>query len=126
MKGNHPKNASGSGKKPLSSALKEKCDLWNLNQREKRLRVSQILIQRKATELAKEVKLGHFNTSNGWLQKFLIPNKFSLRQQTTISQKTPEDIVSVFESYSRYLRGEISKASFITSNMVAMDDLLSG
>ena len=96
----------GAGAKLTNEEMERELAEWILSMRQKRLRVSRKMIQRQALILfsdfcaRKEAENLDTNTStgkrsfvasNGWLQKFLQRNDFTLRKRTTLSQKLPTD-----------------------------------
>lgn len=77
----------GGGRKVALPEMEEELAAW-VN-----FRVTQSSIQRKALELAQGIGEDNFNASDGWLQKFLTRQQFSLRRKTTVSQWLPADLI---------------------------------
>lgn len=116
----------GAGRKRISTILDSAVFDWILNQREKLLRVSRRSIQEKARELFVTLENNphaNFRASNGWLQKFMVRHRLSLRRRTTLAQKDPDDLNKKIASYIMYV-SNTRKSKKIASDdlIVAMDE----
>ena len=84
------RSQQGAGRKITCDDLEE-----HLSKRENRLRVSRNMIKLEAEKWMKENQPSIiFNKNDGWLQKGLRRNRFTLRKSTTVSQKIPDDCVT--------------------------------
>lgn len=109
----------GAGRKVKDKELEIKLKNWILAKREARLRVTRKMIQKKATE---ENSDPNFAASNGWLEKFLTRNGFTLRKRTTISQSIPNDSAEKIINFICYLRQLQKVHNFDHSSIIAMDE----
>lgn len=85
------KRLPGGGLKVRNQELEEILKSWICEQRERRLRISRKMIQLKAKEICADT---NFSASDGWLQRFLVRNNFSMRKRTS---KVSED--GIIRSY---------------------------
>ena len=119
------KRLEGGGVKVHSEELETRLCTWILNQRDKRLCVSQKMVQTEALKLFKELDEGdsnkEFKASDGWLQQFFKRNEFVLCRRTTISQKAPVDITEKIVNFILYLRRLCIKNQYSDKNVFCMD-----
>lgn len=96
--------------------------------REKRLPVSCKWIMLRAKLLfdsklqCGESHIHSFSASRGWLQKFLVRHKFTLRRCTTISQKLLLDLIPKLTDFVIYIRKLQLKNNFDSSSIFACDE----
>ena len=74
------KRLQGAGRPLKDKDFDEKLINWVRQQRQKKLRVSRTMIQRKALTLSIDK---NFKASNGWLEKFLLRHNLVSRRPTT-------------------------------------------
>jgi hypothetical protein len=75
-------------------------------------------------EKAKDV-LGseaNFKASKGWLQLFMKRKNLSLRRRTTVSQKTPQDVIRKLTDYVMHFRKLQTTHGFSNASIYAMDE----
>ena len=98
---------------------------WIYDRREKHLRVSCVLIMKKAKtiydELPDSQKCESFVASRGWLEKFMRRHGLSLRRRTTIGQKDPQQLINRLVSYVIHARRMQMRCNFKASQIYAMD-----
>ena len=64
---------------------------WICNNRAVGACIDGFMIKNKAIQIADSLRITDFKGSNGWLQNFLVRNKFVLRRITTTGRKLPND-----------------------------------
>lgn len=119
------KRLTGGGRHFKCEEMEEELVKWVSSQRERRLRVSRKMIQKKALSLfeeAEDKKGNAFTASAGWLFKFLKRNHLSLRRRTTIAQKTPDDVKEKVISYLLYVNGLRSNCAYPERATAAADE----
>ena len=105
-----------------SEQLKERLKNRIQEHREKRSHISRRRVQLWATEMTNEDERD-FKASNGWLDKFLKRNGFSLRKRTTVCQRTPDEYIPKLVSFVYHL-GEVRKnGKYPDKNVYVMDEL---
>ncbi len=63
-----------------------------------------------------------FRASDGWLQKFLQRQHFSLRRKTTVSQRLPQDLVPKVTEFIMYTRKLRHHKGYLLSHIGNMDE----
>lgn len=118
------KRLPGAGRPVISDKMEQLLLEWITDQRNKSVRVSRKLIQRKAKALFLELEGDSvdFHASEGWLSRFLRRNHYSLRKRTTVSQKTPDDLRQRVMDYVLYVDALKSNCAYRPSNIGAADE----
>ena len=125
--GKQRKMLDGTGRKPAHEVVENKVLEWIYDRREKNLRVSCILIMKKAkiifdsTQTSSETSES-FVASRGWLRNFMRRHGLSLRRRTSIAQKDPEQLIGKLVSYVIHARRLQMKFNFEPSQIYAMDE----
>ena len=104
---------------------------WLSDLRGKGTTVSSELIKVEAKKLFSGVypdsAAGQFSASNGWLQKFLRRQQFTVRWVTSTRQKIPDNARELAENYLSYLQETVAKYGINpTTNIGNMDETLCG
>ena len=90
------------------------------------LRVSRILIMKKAKYLYDErcdqSERDLFVASCRWLEKFMRQNGLSLRRRTTAAKHDPARVINKLISYVLHVRRLNRKHKYLASNIIEMDD----
>lgn len=119
----HRSRLRGAGRKITCEDLEEHITTWIVAKREYRLRVSRNMIKLEAEKWMKENQPSiTFHASDGWLQKYLRRNRFTLRRSTTVSQKQPEDCVTKVVRFLRYVWRHVENSKLSPSAIFAMDE----
>uniref|UniRef100_A0A914WZ70 HTH CENPB-type domain-containing protein n=1 Tax=Plectus sambesii TaxID=2011161 RepID=A0A914WZ70_9BILA len=119
---------SGAGRRETSANLNEAVLKWIEEARGNRQRVSRRLIKLQAkkiaSELVKEEKMveGAFVASNGWLDKFMERNGFSLRRVTTQCQKTPAVLAPSLVNFVMFIRKKRMERRYPYGQVYAADE----
>ncbi len=142
LKGLPPKKKrmTGGGHRAALPEMEENLAAWIENMRAQNARVTRSSVQMKALELAHQ-DCRHFNffflcfslftlllgdvdfrASDGWLQKFLQRQHFSLRRKTTVSQRLPQDLVPKVTGFIMYTRKLRHHKGYPLSHIVNMDE----
>lgn len=124
-KGKEKKRLAGGGRKPLSDELEKNVLEWILERRSKGLRVSRILIMKKASLFYKEMENTtdtEFSASRGWCENFMRRNGLSLRRKTSVCQKDPDMVISKLVAYVLRIRRLRLQHNYTFENIYAMDE----
>lgn len=124
-RGKEKKRLPGGGRKPFSEELEKQVLEWVLERRTKGLRVSRILIMKKALIFFKEmdnIDDSEFNASKGWCDNFMRRNGLSLRRKTSVSQKDPDMVISKLVAYVLRIRRLRLQHNYSMNNIYAMDE----
>lgn len=114
---------NGAGRQVMSEDLETHLVDWISTKRTEHLRVSRSMIKTEADRFMKQLQPNKlFSASNGWLQKFLRRNRFSLRRSTTVGQKQPEDCAAKVVNFLRYTWRKINRSKLPHSAIYAMDE----
>ena len=105
-----------------SEQLEERLKNRILENRERRIHVSRRRVQLWAIEMTTEDE-GDFKASNGWLDKFLKRNGFSLRKRTTVCQRTPDEYIPKLVSFVYHLGEVRNNGKFPDEYVYVMDEL---
>ena len=117
------KRLQGAGRKPLYEAIEEDLLEWIIDLRGRNVRVSRrMIIEKTKNYVATNDPLASFKASKGWPCLFLKRKGLSLRKKTTVSQKTPSDVIPKLVTYIMRLRKLQKAHGFDASNIVAMDE----
>ena len=124
--GKERKTFAGAGRKPFNELVENQVLEWIYDRREKHLRVSCVLIMKKAKaiydELPDSQKSESFVASRGWLEKFMRRHGLSLRRRTSIGQKDPQQLINRLVSYVIHARRMQMRCNFKASQIYAMDE----
>ena len=119
----------GGGRKPLSNKMEETLLEWIMEGRLKMLRVPRKIIRKKALLIYEDLKHTapdrydeNFETTTGWLFKFMKRNNLSLRRKTSVVQKDPDLLISKIVSYILRVRRLQMKYSYQSSDIIAFDE----
>lgn len=118
--GKEKKRLPGGGRKAFSEELEKQVLEWVLERRTKGLRVSHILIMKKALIFFKEmdnIDDSEFNASKGWCDNFMRRNGLSLRQKTSV----PDMVISKLVAYVLRIRRLRLQNNYSMNNIYAMD-----
>jgi len=122
-RGKEKKRLPGGGRKPFSEELEKQILEWVLERRTKGLRVSRILIIKKALIFFKEmdnIDDSEFNASKGWCDNFMRRNGLSLRRKTSVSQKDPDMVISKLVAYVLRIRRLRLQHNYSMNNIYCM------
>ena len=126
LSGKYRKTLDGAGRKPLNELVDNRVLEWIYERRAKNLRVSCVLIMKKAKliydELDTSGKSESFLASRGWLEKFMRRNRLSLRRRISIAQKDPEQLIGKLVSYVVHNRRLQKKFNYASSQIYGMDE----
>ena len=121
--GKNRKRLAGGGRKPLSEELESNLLEWVLDRRSKGLRVSRMLIMKKASVMYNSMNNDiEFSASKGWCEKFMKRNGLTLRQKTSVSQKDPELVIGKLVSYVLRVRRLRLQHNYKLEDIYAMDE----
>ena len=115
------KRLTGAGRKPLDENMEDDLFHWIMELRRRNVRVSRKMIREKAKAVTTAEDTS-FKASKGWLQLFLKRKNLSLRKRTTVSQKTPADVIPKLTSFIMHLRKLQMTCNFSLTNTYAMDE----
>ena len=94
IKAKERKGLDGTGRKPLCEEMDERVLEWITERRSKNLRVSRIMIMKKAKIIYDELEIpeksANFKATHGWMDRFMRRNGLSLRRRTSTVQKYPD------------------------------------
>ena len=125
VNGKNGKTLDGCGRKPLAPEMEETLFQWIIDRRSNKLRVSRIMIMKKAKILYDEMldhEASKFEATRGWLEKFMKHHGLSLRQRTSVAQKDPDQLINRIVSYLIQARRLQQKFKFAPCNIYAMDE----
>ena len=124
--GKERKTLAGADRKPFNELVENQVLEWIYDRREKHLRVSCVLIMKKAKAIYDELpdpqKSESFVASRGWLEKFMRRHGLSLRRFTSIGQKDPQQLINRLVSYVIHARRMQMRCNFKASQIYAMDE----
>ena len=124
--GKKRKTLAGAGRKPFNELVENQVLEWIYDRPEKHLRVSCVLIMKKAKAIYDELpysqKSESFVASRGWLEKFMRRHGLSLRRRTSIGQKDPQQLINRLVSYVIHARRMQMRCDFKASQINAMDE----
>lgn len=112
----------GGGRKIRCPELEIKLRDWIKHSRERRLRVSRRMIQRKVQEFQAQDTGPSIISGMSWVQRFMVRNNLVIRKRTTISQKLPHDVDEKLTNFIVFLRDLLQKNSFANSSIFVMDE----
>ena len=95
---------AGRGRKCQWPELEKKVVEWVEANRKSWLAVTRNLIRLHAKKTAQQMNIDNFLISSGWCTRFMKRNKLVLRQKTKISQRLPDDLVSLNKPFKDRLR----------------------
>jgi transposase-like protein len=121
------KRIDGAGRKLTSENLERIVLNWIEDQRLLKHRVSRKMIMRKATELFNKDEFDdatrdHFKARRGWVDNFLERNNLTIRKRTTVSQKTPYQLIPKLVSFVINIRTLRLKFNYSPASIGAMDE----
>ena len=114
------KRLPGGGPKIRSKELENQLRIWICEQREKRLPVSRRMIKKKALEVSTSENAA-FAASDGWLQKFLKREGYTLRRRTTTAQSSADSTQKIAK-FVLYLSKTRKNFSYSESDIFVMDE----
>ena len=123
--GKEKKRLSGGGRKAAHEDLESLLYEWIMERRLKGLRVSRILIRKKALLLFKEMedpRETDFSSSKGWCEKFMKRKGLSLRRRTSVCQKDPNMLFGKLVAYILRVRRLRVQHNYPLQNIFAMDE----
>ena len=113
------------GRKPLNEELETQLLEWVLDRRGKGLRVSRVLIMKKALVMYSNMDGSsdiEFNESKGWCEKFMKRNGLTLRRHTSVCQKDPEQVIAKLVAYVLRVRRLRLPHEYMLGDIYAMDE----
>jgi transposase-like protein len=120
----------GSGRKALFPEAEKRLYAWIIEQRKQGLAVTYGTIRTKMFELLNEPELlvlygnliEEFKTSHSWLVAFMKRYKLALRRRTRISQKLPNRMSELLESFNNFVTNLRIEKSLELKNIFNMDE----
>lgn len=117
------KRLKGGGRHIEHDAMEKELVEWIETQRAKSLRISRKMIQCEARRIVEATDTSKiFIASDGWLQKFLRRNRFSLRKRTTVAQKTPEHVKEKVINFLAFVNNLRKNCGYSTALIGAADE----
>lgn len=102
----------------------EKCllDFVILRRREGR-GLSTVQIRLKAVEIAGDMNIEGFKGGHSWCYRFMLRNRLSIRQRTTMCQQLPPDFMEKIETFRGYVNAKIDLHSVTPDFIINMDEV---
>ena len=114
----------GGGRKPPHNAIDDLVVEWIRQLREAKQRVTRKMVMMEAKRLHASRPDGdaRFKASAGWLRRFMVTYKITMRRRTTLAQCVPSDLADKVTSYITRIRRLRMTYNYSARCMAAMDE----
>lgn len=111
------------GNKSRWPQLEDQLEQWIIEQRTAGRSVSTVTIRLKATTIAQDMKIEHFQGGPSWCFRFMKRRHLSIRARTTVAQQLPADYKEKLAIFRTYCSNKITDKKIQPNHITNMDEV---
>lgn len=111
------------GNKARWPQLEDRLEDWIVEERAAGRSVSTVAIRLKATAMAQDLNIQHFQGGPSWCFRFMKRRRLSIRQRTAAAQQLPEDYDEKLSVFRRHCCNKMADRNVPPHRVTSMDEL---